>query len=113
FMAEHQTYFALLDVERTDDAIAVVLQKGSDVYADDVRRLVIEAQRDRLVPEGDPDFFTVGILGAVSSFSHAHRRGTLIMPIDELARFVGEWVTQATSGRATTPTPDLGAPSPG
>jgi AcrR family transcriptional regulator len=113
FMAEHQPYFALLDVERTDDALAAVMQQGSDVFADDVRRLVQEAQRDALIDDGDPDFFTIGILGAVSSFSHAHRRGRLDMSIDELAQQVGEWVTRATSGRAPQPSSDRGAPSHG
>jgi AcrR family transcriptional regulator len=113
FMAEHQPYFALLDVERTDDALATVLQQGSDVYADDVRRLVVEAQQAGLMHDGDPDFFTIGILGAVSSFSNAHRRGRLDMSIDELAPLVGDWVRQATSGRAPTPTTDRGAASPG
>jgi AcrR family transcriptional regulator len=113
FMAEHQPYFALLDVERTDNALAKVLQQGSDVYADDVRRLVVEAQSDGLVPDGDPDFFAVGILGAVSSFSNAHRRGRLDMSIDDLAQLVGDWVTQATTGRAPAPTTGHGATSPG
>lgn len=103
FMAEHQTYFALLDVERTDDALATVLKEGSDVYASDVRRLVREAQGCGLVADGDPAFFTVGVMGAVSSFSHAHRRGRLTMPIDELAHLVGDWVTQALTGRAVPP----------
>lgn len=40
FMAEHQTYFALLDVERTDDTLAGVMKEGSDVYVSDVQRLV-------------------------------------------------------------------------
>ena len=100
FMAEHQPYFALLDVERTDDTMAVVLQEGSDVYAADVRKLVVEAQEHGLVADGDPGFYTVGVMGAVSSFSHAHRRGRLTMSIDELAPLVGDWVTQALTGRA-------------
>ncbi|HUC32721.1 MAG TPA: TetR/AcrR family transcriptional regulator [Ilumatobacteraceae bacterium] len=100
FMAEHQPYFALLDVERTDDTMAAVLQEGSDVYAADVRKLVVEAQEHGLVADGDPAFYTVGVMGAVSSFSHAHRRGRLTMSIDELAPLVGDWVTQALTGRA-------------
>ena len=110
FMAEHQSYFALLDVERADDAIAGVLQEGSDVYAADVHRLVRDAQEARLVPDGEPAFYTAGILGAVSSFSHAHRRGHIRMPIDDLARMVGDWVTQALTARAQPPSPP-GGPS--
>lgn len=104
FMAEHQPYFALLDVERTDDAMADVMKEGSDVYAGDVRRLVTEAQAAGLVPDADPAFYAVGVMGAVSSFSHAHRMGRVQMSIDELAHFVGDWVTRALTGRAPSPT---------
>lgn len=103
FMAEHQPYFALLDVERTDDSVATVLKEGSDVYAIDVRRLVQDAQAAGLVPDADPAFYAVGVMGAVSSFSHAHRMGRLTMPIDELANFVGDWITRALTGRAPVP----------
>ena len=70
FMAEHRSYFALLDVERADDKVAGVLRDGSDVYADDVVRLVREAQDAGLVPDGDPRLYATGVLGSVSSFSH-------------------------------------------
>ncbi len=113
FMAEHQPYFALLDVERTDDAMADVLKEGSDVYARDVRRLVAEAQAQGLVPDADPAFYAVGVMGAVSSFSHAHRMGRVQMPIDELAQLVGDWVTRALTGRAPIPATDRGAASLG
>jgi AcrR family transcriptional regulator len=112
FMAEHQTYFALLDVERTDDQLRSVMQEGSDVYASDVRRLIEAAQHDGLIADADPSFAAVGVLGAVSSFSHAHRNGRLAMPIDDLAPLVGEWITQALTGRAATPATDLGEASP-
>jgi len=111
FMAEHQPYFALLDVERTDDAVAAVMREGSDVYASDVRRLVVEGQATGEVPDGDPDFYVVGVLGAVSSFGHAHRSGRIDMPINDLARLAGEWVTQALTGRRRQPTTGDGAAS--
>jgi len=108
FMAAHQPYFALLDVERTDDALASVMKEGSDVYSSDVLRLIEAAQADGTVTDGDPGFFVVGVLGAVSSFSHAHRSGRLAMPIDDLAHLVGDWLTQALTGRAVAPTKDRG-----
>jgi len=111
FMAEHQHYFALLDVERTDPTLADVLKAGSDVYASDVRRLVTDAQAQGLIADGDPVFYVVGVLGAVSSFSNAHRMGRLDMTIDELAHLVGDWVTSALTGRSATRAPDHGAPS--
>lgn len=95
FMAEHATYFALVDVERADPAIADALRAGSDVYFHDVRALVEEAQRDGTIPDADPRLLTLGVLGAVSSFSNAWRSGTIDLPADELARFVGDWVTRA------------------
>jgi AcrR family transcriptional regulator len=104
FMAEHQPYFALLDVERTDHAVADVMKEGSDVYALDVRRLVEDAQAQGLVPDSDPAFYAVGVMGAVSSFSNAHRMQRLSMPIDDLAQLVGEWVTRALTGRSPEPT---------
>lgn len=98
FMAEHRSYFALLDVERSDDEVASVLRDGSDVYANDVIRLVREAQALGLVPDGDPRLFATGVLGAVSSFSHALRSGSLDLDVDELATFVGDWVMRALTG---------------
>lgn len=98
FMAEHRSYFALLDVERADDEVASVLRDGSDVYANDVIRLVREAQALGLVPDGDPRLFATGVLGAVSSFSHALRSGSLDLDVDELATFVGDWVMRALTG---------------
>ena len=69
-------------------------------------------KRDGLVPDGEAMFFAVGVLGAVSSFSHAHRMGRVQMPIDELAQLVGEWVMQALTGRAAAPATDRGEAAP-
>ena len=95
FMAEHRAYFALLDVEQTDDEVAEVLRTGSDVYAADVLRLVREAQREGSLADAEPQLYVTGVLGAVSSFSHAFRRGRLDLPPADLATFVGRWVLQA------------------
>jgi hypothetical protein len=62
--------------------------------------LVREAQREGLVPDGDPRLYAVGVLGVVSSFSHALRNGSLDVGVDELAAFVGGWVMRALSGDA-------------
>jgi len=98
FMAEHRSYFALLDVERTDETIAGVLAEGSTVYAEDLRRLVIAAQECGQLPDGDPQLVVTGVLGVVSSFSHALRNGSLSVPAPELAAFVGDWVERALVG---------------
>ncbi len=95
FMAEHRSYFSFLDVERTDEALAGVLREGSDVYSDDIIKLVAEAQHAGQLPDGDPRMYATGVMGSVSSFSHALRNGRLDVPVYELAAFVGEWVERA------------------
>ncbi|MEO5723459.1 MAG: TetR/AcrR family transcriptional regulator [Ilumatobacteraceae bacterium] len=113
FMAEHRSYFALLDVERSDHAVASLLREGSDVYADDVIRLVREAQQSGEIADGDPRFYAIGVLGAVSSFSHALRHKSIDMDIGELAVAVGDWVTHALTDRRPAPTEvSLKAPRP-
>jgi AcrR family transcriptional regulator len=96
FMAEHVRFFALLDVERNDQTVAAVLHESSDIYVQDAARVVLEAQEQGLVPDDhDPTLLAIGVLGAVSQFSHYHRTGRLDLPIDELARFVADWTVQA------------------
>ena len=96
FMAANAAYFALLDVERTDPAFADVFSEGSDVYLDDVRRLVVLGQRDGTITDGDPHLLSIGVLGAVSSFSNSYRSGRLdsTVTVDSLAHFVGQWVAE-------------------
>ena len=95
FMAEHAAYFALVDVERGDPAIADTLREGSRVYLDDVRALVREAQRDGSIVDADPELLALGVLGAVSSYSNAWRAGRIDASPAELAEFVGAWVLRA------------------
>ena len=99
FMAEHRAYFTLLDVERSEPTLAEVLRDGSDVYAADVVRLIIEAQADGTVAPGDPQLHAVGVLGAVSSFSHALRNGAVDVDVDTLAEAVGDWVVGGLTAR--------------
>jgi TetR/AcrR family transcriptional regulator, cholesterol catabolism regulator len=105
FIAAHASYFALVDVERTDPklaaTVAAVLEEGSDVYLRDVLAIVREAQADGAMPDVDPRLASLGVLGAVSSFGNAWRNGRIPdLDADSLAEFVGEWVVRA-----------LGAPS--
>ena len=109
FMAEHRSYFALLDVERADESIGEVLREGSDVYTADVLRLVEAAQADGQVPDGDPRLYVTGVLGAVSSFSNALRNGRLDASVEDLASFVVEWVERALRGAELAPA-DQAAP---
>jgi AcrR family transcriptional regulator len=95
FMAEHEVYFALLDVERADRDMAEVLAEGPGIYLEDLRRLVIEGQRAGELRDDDADLLAVGVLGAVSGFSNSFRNGRLDVSVDELAPFVSSWVTSA------------------
>ena len=98
FMAEHRSYFALLDVER-GHAVAELLREGSDVYAADIVRLVVEAQEAGLADDGDPRLHAVGVMGAVSSFSHALRNAAVDVDVDGLAEAVGDWVVGGLTSR--------------
>jgi len=100
FQIEHAGYFSLLNVERADAGHAQVLREGGDVYLRDVLALVREAQLADLVDPGEPTAALAhGVLGAVSSLTHAWRTGRIDVPADELVTFVGAWVERALGGR--------------
>jgi AcrR family transcriptional regulator len=99
FQIEHAGYFSLLDVERADAGHAQVLREGGDVYLRDVLALVREAQAAGLVAPDEPtEALAHGVLGAVSSLTHAWRAGRIDIPADDLATFVGTWVERALGG---------------
>jgi AcrR family transcriptional regulator len=99
FMADHRAFFALLEGERNDESIAAVLREGSEVYVEDTRTLVLEAQREGLIPDDhDAGLLALGILGAVSHYSLYLRTGRIDLGVDELARFAGDWVVRSVGG---------------
>jgi AcrR family transcriptional regulator len=95
FIADHAHYFALVEIERTDPAIADALRGTSRVYLDDVIKLVRAGQDSHEITDGDARLMALGVLGAVSSYTSALRAGQIDLPPAELAAFVGDWVTQA------------------
>lgn len=98
FHADHAGYFSLLDVERADATHAALLREGSAVYLADVVTLVRAAQdADLISPDEPADALAAGVLGAVSSFTHAWRDDRLDMDAETLATFVGTWVERALS----------------
>ena len=99
FMAAHAAWFTLLDVERADTEVEELLGTGADVYLDDVRRLVEEGQQTGVIHDADAELLSVGVLGAVSSYSNWFRgRGAVAeRDIDDVAAFVRDWVTGALS----------------
>ena len=99
FMAQHRAFFSLLEVEQRSNSLAGVLREGTEVHAADTARLVKEAQAEGVIPEDrDPQLLALGVVGAVAHFSHFHRSGRVEMNVDDLARFVGDWVTAALRG---------------
>ena len=99
FMAEHATYFSLVDVERADPEIADSLRVGSRVYLDDVTGLIVAAQSAGLVEDTDPRLLALGVLGTVATYSDSWRSGHIDMTAEELATFVGDWVVRALTVR--------------
>lgn len=95
FMAEHATYFALVDVERADRTIADALRSSGQIYLADVTALVRQAQAAGQIPDTDPALLAIGVLGSVSSFSNAWRSDRIELTADELAEFVADWVVRA------------------
>ncbi len=95
FMAEHATYFALVDVERADRTIADALRSSGQIYLADVTALVRQAQAAGQIPDTDPALLAIGVLGSVSSFSNAWRSDRIELTADELAKFVADWVVRA------------------
>ena len=73
FHAEHAGYFALLDVERADATHAELLREGSDVYLADVVALVGRPRPPASSADEPAEALAVGVVGAVSSFTHAWR----------------------------------------
>jgi AcrR family transcriptional regulator len=109
FMAENMAFFALLEVERDEEAIVPSLRESSEVYTADTTRLVEEAQATGLVPDDRPArLLALGVLGAVSHFSHFLRTGRIDLTVDELADFVGDWVARALIAEPLRAAPSVG-----
>jgi AcrR family transcriptional regulator len=93
FMAENARFFSLLEVE--EQQLTAVLRQGTDQHVGDTMAIVQEGVADGSIREEDPRLLALGVVGAVGTFSHFHRTGRLDLPLDELARFVGRWVTRS------------------
>lgn len=104
FMAEHRSFFALLEVEHRAEGMSEVLHEGTDQHAADTARRVEAAQRCGLLPEDeDPMLLALGVVGAVAHFTHWHRSGRIELDVDDLASFVGGWVVKALAGEVPAP----------
>jgi AcrR family transcriptional regulator len=100
FMAEHRSFFALLEVEQHAAAMAALLREGTDLHVADTARTIAEAQRSGWLPDDrEPELLALGVVGAVAYFSHWHRSGRVVLDVDDLAAFVGDWVLRALAGQ--------------
>ena len=96
FMAEHRSWFALLEMESGDERVAPVLRDGGEVYRRDVEAIIRHGQESGRFPEDiDARLAALGVVATVSSFGHQVRTGRLEEPIDTLATFVADWVVRA------------------
>jgi AcrR family transcriptional regulator len=95
FMAQHAPYFTLMEVEQQDESLAAMMRKGSKVHTADTAAIITEGINAGMIVNEDPTMLALGIVGAVSHYSHFHRSGRMKMDLDELARFVGDWVVRA------------------
>jgi hypothetical protein len=69
------------------------------VYAQDTMALIVDAQREGLIPDDhDPELLALGVLGAVSHYSLYLRTGRIDLGVEELAHFAGDWVVRSVGG---------------
>ncbi len=103
FMAEHATFFALLEVENREQRFAEILRGGSDVHRSDVLALIEQGQAAGLVRSDPADLLAWSVVGTVAHFSHLHRTGRLELAVDDLAEFVADLVVRSLAADVPAP----------
>ena len=87
FIVLHTEFFTVVRMERREPTVSALLREAADA---DVggrrppRGRVPAGRADRRRPSS-PAFLAQGVVGAVTTFCHAHRTGRLGMDVDELA----------------------------
>jgi AcrR family transcriptional regulator len=101
FMAEHSSFFSLIEVEGR--SVADELRRGTEQHLRDVKRLVLEGQADGTVTQDDDgEMLALAAVGAVAQFSHFHRTGRVDMSLEELSGYVARLAVRIlTSDEAT------------
>ena len=93
-------------MERSDQTLAALRREGADEHAADTAKLIAEAQGiGQISGEYDALLLATGVVATVAYFGHHHRRGRISLDVDDLARFVGQWVVQALAGHVPAPVP--------
>jgi AcrR family transcriptional regulator len=106
FMAEHASFFSLLEVESAA-VTAETRRAGTDQHIGDVRSLIRRGQADGTIVDEDPELLALGVVGAVGTYSHYHRTRRSAVPIDELAAFVAASVVRMLAADAAAATAAL------
>jgi AcrR family transcriptional regulator len=93
FMAEHASFFSLLEIEGR--SVAEELRRGTEQHLRDVKALIVAGQADGTVTkEDDAELMALAVVGAVGQFSHFHRTGRVALSLDELASYVARLVAR-------------------
>ncbi|HMG44810.1 MAG TPA: TetR family transcriptional regulator [Acidimicrobiales bacterium] len=93
FMAEHASFFSLLEVEAR--SVAAALRQGTEQHLGDVKALILAGQADgTITKDDDADLLALAVVGAVGQFSHFHRTGRVDLGLDELANYVARLVVR-------------------
>lgn len=95
FMSQHRAWFALLDMEGSDPALAAAVDEGAAVYVADVERLIRRGQLDGSVVDGDPKVLAIGTVGIVGVFARARRAGQAELDDARLISAVGGWIERS------------------
>jgi AcrR family transcriptional regulator len=93
FMAEHASFFSLLEIEAR--SVAEELRLGTEQHLTDVKDLIVAGQADGTVTkEDDAELMALAVVGAVGQFSHFHRTGRVDMNLEDLAGYVARLVVR-------------------
>jgi AcrR family transcriptional regulator len=93
FMAEHASFFSLLEIEGR--SVAEELRRGTEQHLHDVKLLILAGQEDGTVTgEDDAGLLALAVVGAVGQFSHFHRTGRVDLSLGELAGYVARLVVR-------------------
>jgi AcrR family transcriptional regulator len=103
FMAEHGSFFSLLEAENVRQEFSDVLRVGTEVHVADVAALIQEAIDAGEVLDDDPALLARGVVGIVGVYAQLHRSGRATGSIDGLADFVARFVVRSLSSSCTAP----------
>jgi AcrR family transcriptional regulator len=95
FMGEHRRLYSMFDIESLDPKLTKLLRAGGDIHAMDTARHIESGIEAGLIRDDDPIMLAWSVVGTVSSLSHLHHTGRIVVPLDEVAAFTGRLVVRA------------------